>query len=44
MEGHTIETLCHVGPRAFGELQGEKANTTTFVLRREPDEEIRKTP
>ena len=41
LQQHAIEAMCHVGPRAFEELQGEKANTTAFVLRREPDEEVR---
>lgn len=31
----TIETMAHVGPRAFAEVTGEKVNTTIFVLRRE---------
>jgi N-6 DNA Methylase len=30
-----IETVAHVGPRAFDEVQGEKVNTTAFVIRRE---------
>jgi type I restriction-modification system DNA methylase subunit len=30
-----IETMAHVGPRAFAEVTGEKVNTTAFVLRRE---------
>jgi hypothetical protein len=30
-----IETMVHTGPRAFPEVQGEKVNTTAFVLRRE---------
>ncbi|MGH7493129.1 MAG: BREX-1 system adenine-specific DNA-methyltransferase PglX [bacterium] len=39
---HTaIETMCHVGPRAFEEVTGEKVNTTLFVLRREADEQRR---
>ena len=41
LQQHAIEAMCHVGPRAFEELQGEKANTTAFVLRREPDEDVR---
>jgi hypothetical protein len=32
-----IETMAHTGPHAFPEIQGEKVNTTAFVLRREPD-------
>ena len=31
------ETLAHTGPNAFPEIQGEKVNTTVFVLSREPD-------
>jgi hypothetical protein len=27
-----VETMAHVGPRAFDEVQGEKVNTTAFVL------------
>lgn len=30
-----IEAMAHVGPRAFDEQQGEKVNTTAFILRRE---------
>ena len=30
-----IETMAHLGPRAFVEVTGEKVNTTAFVLRRE---------
>ncbi|MCX5977684.1 MAG: BREX-1 system adenine-specific DNA-methyltransferase PglX, partial [Coprothermobacterota bacterium] len=33
----TIESMLHVGPRAFAEISGEKVNTTLFVLRREAD-------
>ena len=33
---HAIQTVCHVGPRAFEAISGEKVNTTLFVLRREP--------
>ncbi|WIG59043.1 MAG: hypothetical protein OJF49_001790 [Ktedonobacterales bacterium] len=32
-----IETMIHVGPRAFAEIDGEIVNTTLFVLRAEPD-------
>jgi hypothetical protein len=32
-----IETMIHVGPRAFAEVAGEKVNTTVFVLRREDE-------
>jgi hypothetical protein len=30
-----IESMVHSGPRTFPEVQGEKVNTTAFVLRRE---------
>ena len=30
-----IEAMAHTGPRAFTEVQGEKVNTTAFILRRE---------
>ena len=30
-----IETMAHVGPRAFAEVTGEKVNTAAFALRRE---------
>lgn len=32
-----METMAHLGPRAFPNITGEKVNTTAFVLRREPD-------
>ncbi|MBI4586092.1 MAG: BREX-1 system adenine-specific DNA-methyltransferase PglX [Planctomycetes bacterium] len=35
LDQHAIECMCHVGPRAFEEIVGEKVNTTLFVLRRE---------
>lgn len=36
LQGATaIESIVHVGPRAFAEVKGEKVNTTAFVLRRE---------
>lgn len=35
LEEHAIETVTHVGPRAFAEIGGEKVNTVLFVLRRE---------
>lgn len=31
-----IETMCHVGPRAFDAISGEKVNTTLFAFRKEP--------
>ena len=31
-----IETMAHVGPRAFAEISGEKVNTTVRVAR-QPD-------
>lgn len=36
-----IETVSHVGPRAFEEVTGEKVNTVLFVFRRENDPEAR---
>ncbi|MBW1801658.1 MAG: BREX-1 system adenine-specific DNA-methyltransferase PglX, partial [Deltaproteobacteria bacterium] len=32
-----IETMCHVGPRAFESISGEKVNTTLFAVRKEHD-------
>ena len=37
LEDHAIETVCHVGARAFAEISGEKVNTVMFVLRREDE-------
>ncbi len=36
-----IETMAHTGPHAFAEISGEKVNTTSFVLRREPNAVMR---
>jgi hypothetical protein len=36
-----IETIPHVGPRAFDEITGEKVNTTLLVFRREPETHAR---
>ena len=36
-----IESMIHVGPRAFAEIGGEKVNTTLFALRREPSASLR---
>ncbi len=36
-----IETMAHLGPKAFQMVTGEKVNTTTFVFRKEPDEKRR---
>jgi hypothetical protein len=36
-----VETMIHVGPRAFASIGGEKVNTTLFVLRKEPDKKAR---
>jgi hypothetical protein len=36
-----IETMPHVGPRAFEEVTGEKVNTTLLVFRHESDEQAR---
>lgn len=33
----TVETMAHLGPKAFPNITGEKVNTTAFVIRREPD-------
>ncbi|MCI0557127.1 MAG: BREX-1 system adenine-specific DNA-methyltransferase PglX, partial [Nitrososphaera sp.] len=41
LENQVIEVMCHVGPRAFDEIGGEKVNTALFVLRHEPDSEQR---
>jgi type I restriction-modification system DNA methylase subunit len=35
-ENASIETMAHLGPKAFDEVKGEKVNVTAFVLRREP--------
>jgi N-6 DNA Methylase len=35
LQHQAIEAMCHVGPRAFAEISGEKVNTTVFALRRE---------
>ncbi len=37
LQTFAIETMAHTGPHAFPEIQGEKVNTTAFVLRRETD-------
>lgn len=36
-----VETMIHVGARAFASIGGEKVNTTLFVLRKEPDKKSR---
>lgn len=38
LEEHAIETVTHVGPRAFAEIGGEKVNTVLFVLRKEGEQ------
>ena len=38
LEEHAIETVAHVGPRAFAEIGGEKVNTVLFVLRKEGEQ------
>lgn len=35
LKEHAIETMCHVGPRAFDAISGEKVNTTLFGIRKE---------
>jgi hypothetical protein len=37
LDSFVIETMAHTGPHAFPEIQGEKVNTTVFVLRHEAD-------
>ncbi len=39
MEKCAIETVCHVGTRAFAEISGERVNTVMFVLRCSEDSE-----
>ena len=41
LENHVVEAMCHVGPRAFETISGEKVNTTLFILRRELDQKKR---
>jgi Eco57I restriction-modification methylase len=36
-----IQTMVHLGPRAFDAISGEKVNTTMFVLRRETETKTR---
>jgi len=36
-----IETMAHLGPKAFPNITGEKVNTTAFILCREPNEKAR---
>jgi N-6 DNA Methylase len=33
LDAASIEAVCHVGPRAFAEISGEKVNTVLFQLR-----------
>ena len=40
-EHAALETMIHVGPRAFAEISGEKVNTTVFVLRRQANTRLR---
>ena len=42
LNDQAIETMCHVGPRAFEAISGEKVNTTLFAMRKEPDAGERK--
>lgn len=37
-----VQSMAHLGPRAFDMVTGEKVNTTAFVLRKEADEETRR--
>lgn len=41
LKRNAVETFCHVGPRAFEEVTGEKVNTALFVLRREEEGAVR---
>ena len=41
-ENTAIETMAHLGPKAFDEVKGEKVNVTAFVLRREELETARR--
>jgi hypothetical protein len=36
-----VESMVHLGPRAFPNISGEKVNTAAFILRREPDAQQR---
>ncbi len=36
LEEASLETIAHLGPRAFGEIGGEVVNTTLFTLRAAP--------
>ena len=36
-----VESMVHLGPRAFPNISGEKVNTTAFILRQEPDAQRR---
>jgi hypothetical protein len=36
-----IETMAHLGPKAFANITGEKVNTTAFVFEKQPDEQRR---
>ena len=35
LESNEVETMCHVGPKAFEAISGEKVNTTMFAIRKE---------
>lgn len=37
-----VQSMAHLGPRAFDMVTGEKVNTTAFVLRKEADEKTRR--
>ena len=36
-----VEAMVHTGPHAFEDIGGEKVNTTNFIIRSEPDVDIR---
>ncbi|MBW2023466.1 MAG: BREX-1 system adenine-specific DNA-methyltransferase PglX [Deltaproteobacteria bacterium] len=42
LDNLAIETVCHVGPRAFESISGEKVNTVLFSMRKEPDAKKRR--
>jgi N-6 DNA Methylase len=36
-----VETMAHLGPRAFPNVTGEKVNTTAFVFQKQPEDLLR---
>ena len=41
LQNRTVQTMAHLGARAFGEITGEIVQTTAFVLQRQPLREFR---